>query len=182
MKMSAEDVCETLKIGAHDYDAFKQYYESNKDNGTVYLFRYKVSDYISQEATLSKGNKIWGYEVTVDTNAYFFQEECEIGFDIIDITLTNEQGEHVLGVASKPIDVFPTPTPPLVTTDDKSPWAELLFWLKMIVGIILVALAVTALCVVFPPVGTALIYVVLLPFKGLAFLGKKLGSLFNKRE
>lgn len=182
MKMSAEDVCETLKIGAHDYDAFKQYYESNKDNGTVYLFRYKVSDYISQEATLSKGNKIWGYEVTVDTNAYFFQEECDIGFDIIDITLTNEQGEHVLGVAAKPIDVFPTPTPPLVTTDDTSPWAELLFWLKMIVGIIVVVLIVVALCVVFPPVGTALIYVVLLPFKGLAFLGKKIGSLFNKRE
>ena len=178
MKMGEEDVCETLKIGTHDYDAFKQYYESNKDSGTVYLFRYKISDYISQEATLFKGGSGWR---KVDTNAYFFQEECDIGFDIIDITLTNEQGEHVLGVASKPIDVFPTPTPPLVTTDDTSPWAELLFWLKMIVGIILVALAVTALCVLFPPVGTALIYVVLLPFKGLAFLGKKLGALF-KRE
>lgn len=181
MKMSAEDVCETLKIGAHDYAAFKQYYNDNKDGGTVYLFRYKVSDYISQEATLYKNGNA-GTASKVDTNAYFFQEECEIGFDIIDITLTNEQGEHVLGVAAKPIDVFPTPTPPLVTTDDTSPWAELLFWLKMIVGIIVVVFIVVALCVVFPPVGTALIYVVLLPFKGLAFLGKKIGSLFNKRE
>lgn len=179
MKMDAEDVCEALKIGAHDYDAFKQYYESNKDDGTVYLFRYKVSDYISQEATLFKGGSGWR---KVDTNAYIFQEECDVGFDIIDITLTNEQGEHVLGVAAKPIDVFPTPTPPLITTTDKSPWGELLFWLKMIVGIILGILFIVLVCVVVPPVGTALVYVVALPFKGIAFIGKKLGSLFNKKE
>lgn len=180
MKMGADEVCETLKIGKQDYAAFSEYYQTHKDEGTVYLFRYKVSDYVSQEAKIYGGK--WNDLYPIDTNAYFFQEECEIGFDIIDITLTNEQGEHVLGVAAKPIDVFPTPTPPLITTDDSHWWDELLFWLKMIVGIILIVLLVVAVCVVVPPIGTALIYVILLPFKALGGLCKAIGSLFHKKE
>lgn len=178
---SREEVCKRLKIGLQDYEAFIDYYDKNKNNGTVYLFRYKVSDYVSEEATLFKKDTGWG---KVDTNAYFFQTAVDIGFDIIDITLTNEEGDHVLGVASTPIDVFPTPTPPLITTDDSdfNLWKELLFWLKMIVGIILVVLLVVAVCVVFPPVGAALLYVVVLPFKGLAWLGKKINSVFHKKE
>lgn len=120
MSLSPEEVCETLKVGLHDYTAFKKYYDDNKDKGTVYLFRYRISDYVAQEATtLERKN---GSYRDVDTNAYFFQEECDIGFDIIDITLTNEKGEHVIGVAAKPIDVFPTPTPPLITNEDGHPW------------------------------------------------------------
>lgn len=187
MGMSKENACEALKIGLHDYDAFCNYYQANKDKGTVYLFRYKVSDYVSQEATLFKKatsglyRNQWFQE---DTNAYFFQEEADIGFDIIDITLTNEQGEHVLGVAAKPIDVFPTPTPPLETTDDnaKAPWSELLFWLKMIVGIIIIGFIIAALCILFPPIGTVFLYVIMLPFKALAWLFKSIGGLFHKRE
>lgn len=179
---SKKEVCERLKIGEQDYESFIDYYEANKAKGTVYLFRYQISDYISQEATLVKPLKVLGTPDKIDTNAYFFQETANIGFDVIDITLTNEQGEHVLGVAAKPIDVFPTPTPPLETTTDKSPWGELLFWLKMIVGIILVVLLVVAVCVFVPSVGAALVYIVTLPFKGIAFIGKKLGSLFNKKK
>ncbi len=185
MNMSKEYACETLKIGLHDYNAFYNYYQANKNKGTVYLFRYKVSDYVSEEATLFKkatsglSKNQWFQE---DTNAYFFQEEADIGFDIIDITLTNEQGEHVLGVAAKPIDVFPTPTPPLEVTDDSSPWSELLFWLKMIIGIIVVILVVVAVCIICPPIGTCIIYLLLLPFNALAWIAKKIGGAFHKRE
>lgn len=121
MSLSPAEICETLKVGLHDYNAFRNYYDENKDKGTVYLFRYRISDYVAQEATLfeySSGK----WRNTGDSNAYFFQEECDIGFDIIDITLTNMDGEHVIGVAAKPIDVFPTPTPPLITNEDGRPW------------------------------------------------------------
>lgn len=120
MKLSPEEVSEKLKVGLHDYNAFKKYYDDNKNKGTVYLFRYRISDYVAQEATMFKYSS--GKWRNTDSNAYFFQEECDIGFDIIDITLTNEKGEHVIGVAAKPIDVFPTPTPPLITNEDGHPW------------------------------------------------------------
>lgn len=199
MDLGKGNACEKLKIGLHDYDAFNNYYQENKSKGTVYLFRYKISDYYSREGFIYKYNEegrlvrnpspgvdtytrvYWDY---VDTNAYFFQEEADIGFDIIDITLTNEQGEHVLGVVAKPIDVFPTPMPPFKTTDDnaKTPWSELLFWLKMIVGIIIIGFIIAALCILFPPIGTVFLYVIMLPFKALAWLFKSIGGLFHKRE
>ncbi len=134
MSLSPEEACETLKIGLHDYDAFKKYYDENKDKGTVYLFRYRISDYVAQEATVFEyKNSKWR---NTDSNAYFFQTECDIGFDVIDITLTNEKGEHVIGVAAKPIDVFPTPTSPIITHDDGRP-----FW-HYIVAIALLVLVV----------------------------------------
>ena len=148
MSLSPEEVCETLKIGLHDYNAFKQYYEENKENGTVYLFRYRISDYVAQEATTVKYSG--GSWKIADSNAYFFQEECDIGFDVIDITFTNTEGEHVLGVVAKPIDVFPTPTPPLIVHEETHPWwhyvvAFLLLVLAIIVAFKLVKYALSHL-------------------------------------
>ena len=54
---TAEEVAKRLYISPNDYTAFKNYYNLNKNTCTVYLFRYQVSDYMAQEATLMKYEK-----------------------------------------------------------------------------------------------------------------------------
>jgi len=149
MALSPEEICEKLKVGSHDYAAFRKYYDENKDKGTVYLFRYRISDYVSQQATAFEwSGSVWK---KTDSNAYFFQTECDIGFDIIDITLTDERGEHVIGVAAKPIDVFPTPTPPLIFNEDGRPWWHYVvaFALLVLVVVLLYKLIKGGLSLIF---------------------------------
>ena len=115
-----EDICNRLYIDQKDYTEFKKYYEENKGDNVVYLFRYQVSDYVAQEATLFQENtSIFGMSVDlVDTNAYFARETVNLDFDVIDVTLTADGVETVLACISSPIDNVPGLTPPIETTPD----------------------------------------------------------------
>ena len=113
--------CERLYIATADYDDFVEFYNANKEGCTVYLFRYQVSDYIAQEATLFEKGGLYGWK-EVDTNAYFFQETVNLDFDVIDVTFSNGEKSVVLPVVSSPVDVIPDATPPLITTEDSLPW------------------------------------------------------------
>ena len=126
---TAEEIADRLYIAQSDYADFKSYYEANKEFFTVYLFRYQVSDYIAQEATLFEKGKFLGMETweRVDTNAYFFQETVNLDFDIIDVTFSNRSVDMVIPVVSNPIDVIPDATPPVITQSDKESYAWLLF-------------------------------------------------------
>ena len=126
---TAEEIADRLYIAQSDYADFKSYYEANKEFCTVYLFRYQVSDYIAQEATLFEKGKFLGMETweRVDTNAYFFQETVNLDFDIIDVTFSNRSVDMVIPVVSNPIDVIPDATPPVITQSDKESYAWLLF-------------------------------------------------------
>ena len=128
MEGTAEEVSDRLYIAKSDYTDFKEYYNANKNLCTVYLFRYQVSDYIAQEATLFKKGKFLGMETweKVDTNAYFFQETVNLDFDIIDVTFSSESVDTVIPVVSNPIDVVPDATPPVHTQSDKESYAWLL--------------------------------------------------------
>lgn len=123
---TAEEVCRRLYISTADYEAFKEYFAENTVTSTVYLFRYQVSDYISQEATLYTGDCSAGNLFTFhyqDTNAYFFQETVNLDFDIIDVTFSNGEKETVIPVVMSPIDVIPDATPPVHTKSDiRSNW------------------------------------------------------------
>ena len=89
--------CDGLFIAERDYAEFKEFYDANKAENVVYLFRYQVTDFISSEAKHSVpetglGEKIgaWNSE---DTNAYFMQETVNLDFDIIDVTCTKDNVE-----------------------------------------------------------------------------------------
>ena len=132
-------VADKLYIAKNDYKEFKEFYNANKNFSTVYLFRYQVSDYIAQEATLFKrstflGAKTWD---EVDTNAYFFQQTVNLDFDIIDVTFSNGSVDTVIPVVSNPIDVIPDATPPVYTQSDKKP-----NWLLIIVAIVLLIVVI----------------------------------------
>ena len=136
---TAEEVANRLYISLGDYTDFKEYYNANKKFCTVYLFRYRVSDYVAQEATLFKRDKFLGITTweKKDTNAYFFQETVNLDFDIIDVTFSNGRKDTIIPVVANPIDVIPSPTPPVYTQSDKEP-----NWWLIIAGIILLIMAV----------------------------------------
>ena len=104
-------------------------------NSTVFLFRFQISDYISQEATLyNVGSFLGGTTLSeVDTNAYFFQETVNLDFDILDVTFTKNGRYTVIPVAMDPIDIIPAaippvprsscPTPPTAPTPPRRPCA-----------------------------------------------------------
>lgn len=172
-----EEVSERLFISSADVADFKQFYNAEKADSTVYLFRYQVSDYIAQEVTEYKHVEDWAliggtfntYEV-VDTNAYFFQETVNLDFDIIDVTFSTGEMETVIPVVSSPIDVIPDATAPVYTESDEEPaWLK---WLKAIVA----AVIIVVILVIFGPLIFWLlklvIKIILWPFKAIAELIK----------
>ena len=111
--------CEKYFIDESCYTDFQRYYEDNKSANTIYIFRYKASEYYSKGLTLLEGENIENLR-KVDSNAYAFQQEIDIGFDIIDITFKSNNNYYVVPVVSNPMDiVFPSDAP-LVTKTDKS--------------------------------------------------------------
>lgn len=157
-----EEVCKRLYISTADYDAFKKHFEENEANSTVYLFRYQVSDYISQEASLYKGSGAFSFK-QVDTNAYFFQETVNLDYDIIDVTFSNGETETVIPVVMSPIDHIPSATPPIHTTSDvRSSW-----W-KILLGVIALVFIVVLLLKFAPWLIYGIGKVIAAPFKAIS--------------
>lgn len=130
---------------------------------TVYLFRYQTSDYISQEATCLEWNgRSW---VNQDTNAYFFQETVNLDFDIIDVTFSNGVVDTVIPVAMKPVDVVPAGTPPVDTNSDNT-----IDWWKLVLMVLALIILLVILMPILPYIIKAVVWVVMLPFKGIAAL------------
>ena len=175
---SVEEVSNRLFISEADYAEFSNFYNANKGKNTVYLFRYQVSDYIAQEATLMKENtSIFGNSFkSVDTNAYFFQETVNLDFDIIDITFSNGEKDTVIPVVLNPIDIVPDATPPVYTMTDE----EEMDWLKLLKITIAIILVTVLLIFAWPLVkplfvliGKGIAWLVTAPFKAIGQAIKK---------
>lgn len=114
--------CDKLYISENDYLDFKTYFEANKDSGRVYLFRYRTSKYLAQEATLFHlSDEVFtsNYWENVDTNAFFFQQEVDLNFEVIDIRLKKGEVLTVIPVVMSPIDIIHDATPPVNTITDR---------------------------------------------------------------
>lgn len=159
--------CSNLYISEADYTEFSNFYATNKSDSTVYLFRYQVSDYIAQEATLyhyiENGNIIIGNGWQVkDTNAYFFQETVNLNFDIIDVTFEANDVETIIPVVMSPIDVIPSSNSPVHTNSDKD-------W-KGILAILAILVLCLLLIPILSPIIRLLIDILSLPFKFIGWL------------
>ncbi len=143
-------ICDKLLIDIADYDNFKNCYELAKaNNETLYLFRYRVSEFASKEVTIYKRNDsvvdTWD---SVGTNAYIFQRYVDLGFDVISLTFSDNDCSIIMPVMSKPVDNFGNISSPLDTSsDDEGYW-------KLIIAFILgLALLIIAWPVVSPVIG-----------------------------
>ena len=160
------DVANRLFIYEDDYSDFINFCNSSqKDDKTVYLFRYQVSDYYSREASLIEHSTaalgVKSFK-EIDTNAYFFQETVNLDFDIIDLTFTKDSKDTVIPVAASPVDIVPEGTPPIKTTPDKPALSDLI---KKIVMLVLIVVLLVILSPVLPYIVKAVIWVITLPFK-----------------
>lgn len=118
---TVSDISKRLYVAESDCNALKNYCNKSENaDSTVYLFRYRVTDYTAQEAALYKKRSL--SIKRVDTNAYFFQQSVDLDFDIIDLTFTKDNVETVIPVAMKPLEIIVTDaTPPVDTTPDPKP-------------------------------------------------------------
>ena len=167
-----ETDCNHLYIGKQDYTEFKQYYDNNKSDNTIYLLRYQVSDYVSQEASLCTPS-LGCWAERNDTNAYFFQETVNLDFDVIDVTFSTGEKETVIPVVMSPIDVIPDATPPVETTSDKDDiWDKLMKVMYIILGLLL-------LIVLFPLLQGIVSIVVGFCVSVVKTIGRILSSIFD---
>ena len=146
--VSNAEVAQNLYIAGADVDdLLSDVNIAKENNSTVYLYRYQISDYTAQEATLyhyiEDGNLITGSGWReVDSNAYFFTNTVNLDFEIIDVTFKKDERLTVISVVMSPIDVFPASTPPLDTNSDKDnkAWWEKINWTLILVVVALVLL------------------------------------------
>ncbi len=174
---TTKDICDRLYIAESDFDRFYSYYQANNTDSVVYLFRYRVSEYLSQEATLLKEKDPWysaEYWKVVDSNAYFAQQEVDLDFDIIDVTFGVEEESVVIPVVAAPIDVVHDSTPPVITTpDNPNDGFSLPWWVWMIIIVIVLFI----LGKMVEPIGKGLVFVlkvvtapIWLPIKGIGLI------------
>lgn len=145
--------CENLKIDSFDYTFFTSALKDCRDEEDLYLFHYNVSTYRAEEATLyEKGTNLLGVEVwnEVDTNAYFYQRQMDLGFTIIDIGFSNGEKTVVVPVAMDPIDVVGGANHPTITTNDNKWWEDLLEVLKKMFGVLMAALLIVGIVWLVP--------------------------------
>lgn len=166
--------CANLYISEADYTDFVDFYDDNQDDSTVYLFRYQISDYVAQEATLyeptTTSNVPWK---KIDTNAYFFQETVNLNFEVIDVTFEANGVETIIPVVMTPIDIVHSGTPPVNTTSDKEedPYA----WLRTLLAIVVLLLLYYILRPIITPIINLVLDIITLPFVwiGNLFKGNK---------
>lgn len=149
--LSASAFCDEFYVAETDYDDLRDYVKMAKaKKETVYLFRYKQSEYFAVELVQGKyktglhtemiGDKnqlVYGrYFTDTNTNAYLMQQWVQLDFDIIDLTFTKNGVETIIPVIMSPMDIAADGTPPLITTKDGLSWWQILLGIIALIFII----------------------------------------------
>lgn len=176
--MSQSNIADNLKINSDDVVRFKKYYNDNKKDKEIFIFRYAQTDYYaSQGASFeykilgdNKFDMINGHAVELRQGTQFFD------FDILEFTFNKDGVYTVIPVVSSPIDHISAYTP-AVTPDDNNWWE----WLLLILGLIILLII---LMPVMPYIIKLLVWIICSPFKLLAwiFRGFKKSNKHKKKE
>lgn len=153
---SVEEFCDKFYIAEADYDDFYAYVEDAEIRGeTVYLFRYKQSEYISVQAieyervavSVLFGDDQGEYDY-IDANACFAQMWVQLNFDIIDVTFTNGGVDTIIPVVMSPVDIAPDGSPPASWQDEDPPpwWAYVIVVVAELVVLLLLRFILCTVC------------------------------------
>lgn len=189
--LESVQVCSKYYVDDADYDEFSKYCEAaEQNNETVYLFRYKQSEYFSAE--LYEGEYKYHPSILIgkpgtytienaDTNAFLMQQWVQLDFDIIDLTFTKDNVETVIPVVMSPMDIVADGNHPVVTTPDGSSCGRV-SWkliLGLIAGVIIFLLLYPILKPVFVWIVNALLWLITLPFR---LIGAMFNGIKNRRK
>lgn len=146
MSLEKALLCSTLYISASDYDEFVTFYnKASKNEETVYLFRFDISDYSALETVQGEVKTtqelISGFDNS-DTNGRLMREYVYLNFDIIFLEYEKNNTYTIFPVVSSPIDIVADGTPSLHNNSDKKPnWMMVLIGLIILIIIVIVILA-----------------------------------------
>lgn len=187
--LESVQVCKKYYVDDSDYNEFSDFCKTSKrKNETVYLFRYKQSEYFSAEVYEGAWKEKWvlntggvaiapGYVYSYensDTNAFLMQQWVQLDFDIIDLTFTKDCVDTVIPVIMSPMDIVADGDHPVITTDDNK-----FSLLKLILGLLLFIVIVLLLLKFCPAVIFVSGKILILPFKASGALFKGIGALFK---
>lgn len=166
---SAAQVKADYMLDESCFDDFKEYYDANEAENTIYVFHFAMDSYYNAEATELDNENSFGYEM--DSNAYLARETVYLNFDVIDISMKKGNDITVLGVVASPIDVIPNLTPPVDTTPDGGLGDWFAQLIRAIVAIIVTLFVVAIIVIFWGPISTILGLLgnlIALPFKAIS--------------
>lgn len=108
------EIAKRLLLNEKDVPEFKEYYEANKRDNHIVLFRFAVTDYTAHRAGYTYlGSDGYNHLVLENkSNSYVCSESVFLNFDIISLTF-NDDGEYrAFAVVSDPIDIVGDLEPP----------------------------------------------------------------------
>ena len=189
--LESVQVCKKYYVDDADYNEFSEFCKTSKrKNETVYLFRYKQSEYFSAEVYEGTWKEKWvlntggpvvapGYVYFYendDTNAFLMQQWVQLDFDIIDLTFTKDGVETVIPAIMSPIDIVADGDHPIKTSKDMPNIFAIIF------GIILLILIVCLLLKFCPAAVFVIGNMLLFPFKCIGALFKSIGNSIKKSK
>lgn len=166
---SAAQVKADYMLDESCFDDFKEYYDANEAENTIYVFHFAMDSYYNAEATELDNENSFGYEM--DSNAYLARETVYLNFDVIDISMKKGEEMTVLGVVASPIDVIPNLTPPVETTPDGGLGDWFAQFMQAIAAIIGALLVVAIIVIFWGPITTLLGFLwkmICMPFKAIS--------------
>lgn len=181
--LDSVQVCKKYYVDDADYKEFSDFCKTAKvKNETVYLFRYKQSEYFSAEVYEGTWKRTWvlntggpaiapGYVYSYendDTNAFVMQQWVQLDFDIIDLTFTKDDVKTVIPVIMTPMDIVADGDHPVITAKD----GELQWW-QILLGFIGLIFIIWLLIKLLPLIVYGIGKVIVLPFKAIGAVNKR---------
>lgn len=170
---AVRDIAEHLKINPDDAGMLKDYYEKVKADSEVFLFRYAVTDYWAEDLSVFEiHNGEYGTHHNgvgeIRQGTQFFD------FDILEFTFNRDGVYTVIPAVSSPVDHISGYTPSIEAEGND--------WWKWIAAAVLLILLVILLFPLLPYLIKGLVWLVLLPFKGIAALCKAIKNAAARRK
>lgn len=184
-------LCSKYYVDDADHEEFSTYCKAAKlKDETVYLFRYKQSEYFSAEVYEGTWKRNWvantggpglspGYVYSYensDTNAFVMQQWVQLDFDIIDLTFTKDDVETVIPVIMSPMDIVADGDHPVSTKKDGLQWWQILLGL---IALLLIVLLLLKFC---PAVIFVFGKIIAFPFTCIGVIIKSIKSSIKRRK
>ncbi len=161
-----------LFVDSADKDAFSSYVTNASANSeTTYLCRFAVSDYYSADGEA----KFYYEDEKMTVPVYLAQQQVYLDLTVLDATFAIGDVYTTISAVATPIDFIASYTGDVGTkpfVGDEIPW-----WVWLIVGLVILAIALPILISLFPVVGQVLFAILKLLIKGLWWIIKGLGWL-----
>ena len=170
---AVRDIAEHLKINPEDVSVLQDYFHAVKADSEVFLFRYAVTDYWAEDLSVFEiHNGEYGTHHNgvgeIRQGTQFFD------FDILEFTFNKDGVYTVIPAVSSPVDHISGYTPSIEPEDSD--------WWKWIAAAVLLVLLILLLFPLLPYLVKGLVWLVLLPFKGIAALCKAIKNAVVKRK